>query len=366
VNVPFLDLNKLNLRHKTEILNKINSIIENGYFIRGNENKLFEEDFSRFLNQKHVIGVANGLDALRLIFRAYIELGRLSVGDEVIVPANTYIASVLAITENGLIPKFLEPNISSYNLDLSKITSFVSKKTKAVLMVHLYGQVSWDYNAVNELKKKGVIFVEDCAQSVGGSIAGDLCGSFGDASGFSFYPGKNLGAMGDGGAVVSNDIDLSNCIRSIANYGSKKKYLNEYKGLNSRLDEIQAAILRIKLPFLLSDNKRRFQIANMYNEKLKNLPIILPIINQSHVYHLYVIRSDKRAELQKFLEKKGIQTLIHYPIPPHLQKSYKEFNKIQLPITEEIHNTVLSLPISPVMNDMEVDYVCKQIELFFT
>ena len=366
MNVPFLDLNKLNLRHKIDILNKINSIIEKGYFIRGNENKLFEEDFSRFLNQKHTIGVANGLDALRLIFRAYIELGRLSVGDEVIVPANTYIASVLAITENGLIPKFLEPDISTYNLDLSKISSYVSDKTKAVLMVHLYGQVSWDYNAVNELKNKGLIFVEDCAQSVGGDINDTFCGSFGDASGFSFYPGKNLGAMGDGGAVVSNDTDLSDCIRSIANYGSKEKYLNDYKGLNSRLDEIQAAILRIKLPFLLSDNQRRFQIATIYNEKLKKWPIILPIINQSHVFHLYVVRSHKRTELQEFLAKKGVQTLIHYPIPPHLQKSYKEYNKMQLPITVEIHNTVLSLPISPVITDMEVDYVCKQIELFFT
>ncbi|MDG1841281.1 MAG: DegT/DnrJ/EryC1/StrS family aminotransferase, partial [Crocinitomicaceae bacterium] len=226
MNVPFLDLNKLNLRHKTEILNKINSIIENGYFIRGNENKLFEEDFSRFLNQKHTIGVANGLDALRLIFRAYIELGRLSVGDEVIVPANTYIASVLAITENGLIPKFLEPDISTYNLDLSKLSPYVSNKTKAVLMVHLYGQVSWDYNAVNELKNKGLIFVEDCAQSVGGNINDTFCGSFGDASGFSFYPGKNLGAWGDGGAITTNNKKLMLKILELRNWGSTKKYIH--------------------------------------------------------------------------------------------------------------------------------------------
>lgn len=361
--IPFLDLNAINSRFEKEFTLAFKNIVKNGYFINGEEVKSFETEFSTFIGSKHAIGVANGLDALRIIFKAYIELGILKKGDEVIVPANTYIASILAITENNLVPVLVEPNISTYNLDLNKLP--ITSKTKAILNVHLYGLANWDEDWFKKIKKEGIILIEDCAQSVGAKANNKKTGNLGDAAGFSFYPGKNLGALGDGGAVTTNNENLAKTIREISNYGSSKKYVCSIKGLNSRLDEIQAAFLRIKLLHLERDNQRRQQIATIYENELKNLPINLPLISGNHVYHLYVIRTSLRGELLKFLELNGIQTLIHYPIPPHKQNAYKELNHLSLPLTEEIHQTVLSLPISPVHSNEEIITVCEVIKKFF-
>jgi len=361
--ISFLDLNALNKRFEKEFTLAFQHVLIYGYYIQGKEVCQFEQELADYIGCKHVISVANGLDALRIILRAYIELGILQKGDEVIVPANTYIASILAITENDLIPVFVEPNVETFNLDPTKV-SFTSK-TKAILHVHLYGLVSWDESFYNEAKSKGIIIIEDCAQSIGARQAGIMSGNLGHAAGFSFYPGKNLGALGDGGAITTNDDTLAQIIRVISNYGSTKKYYNEYKGLNSRLDEIQATFLRIKLKKLDEDNFRRQQIAKIYEEELINSPLILPGFSSNHVYHLYVIRTERRNELKDFLEKEGIQTLIHYPIPPHKQKAYKEYNHLKLPLTEAIHDTVLSLPISPIHKNHEILKICELINLFF-
>jgi dTDP-4-amino-4,6-dideoxygalactose transaminase len=361
--IPFLDLNALNKRFEKEFTFAFQNILNNGYFILGDEVRQFEIELADYLGCKNVIGVANGLDALRIIFRGYIELGLLSPGDEVIVPANTYIASILAITENNLIPVFVEPNLDTYNLDLSKIS--ITPKTKAILHVHLYGSVTWDNSFYEEAKAKGILIIEDCAQSSGAKQNGKMSGNLGHAAGFSFYPGKNLGALGDGGAVTTNDDELAETVRAISNYGSTKKYFNEFKGLNSRLDELQAAFLRIKLRKLDEDNIRRREIASIYENELSETPITLPGLSDSHVLHLYVIRTPQRDELQRFLTAEGIQTLIHYPIPPHKQKAYKEFNHLSFPITEEIHKTVLSLPMSPTLTDEQVKFVCERIKVFF-
>ncbi len=361
--IPFLDLNAINSRFEKEFTIAFQNIVRNGYFILGEEVSHFEKELANYLGCKHVVGVANGLDALRIIIRAYIELGLLQKGDEIIVPANTYIASILAITENDLVPVFVEPDLNNYNLDSSKI--HFTSKTKAILHVHLYGLLSWDESFYNGLKSKGILVIEDCAQSIGSHMSGKMCGNLGNAAGFSFYPGKNLGALGDGGAITTNDDALAEKVRVISNYGSSKKYFNELKGLNSRLDEIQAAFLRIKLRKLDEDNERRQEIASIYENELKELPVNLPGLFINHVYHLYVIRSERREELKVFLEKKGIQSLIHYPIPPHKQNAYKEFNHLSLPITEEIHNTVLSLPMSPTLSDVQVKFVCENIISFF-
>lgn len=362
--ITFLDLNAINSRFEKEFTNAFQNIVRNGYFILGEEVKKFEVELAKYIGCKHVIGVGNGLDALRIIFRAYIELGILQKGDEVIVPANTYIASILAITENDLIPIFVEPEIQTYNLDSSQI-NFTSK-TKAILHVHLYGLITWDESFYNDLKSKGILLIEDCAQSIGASQSGKMSGNLGNAAGFSFYPGKNLGALGDGGAISTNDDALAEKVRAISNYGSTKKYFNDLKGLNSRLDEIQAAFLRIKLRKLDEDNNRRKEIASIYENELAETPITLPVLSINHVYHLYVIRTKKRNELQEFLTQEGIQTMIHYPIPPHKQFAYKEFNCLSLPITEEIHNTVLSLPMSPLLSNEQTKFVCEKINNFFT
>lgn len=361
--IPFLDLNAVNIRFEKEFTIALQNLIRKGYFINGDGVKQFESDLERYLGCEHVIGVANGLDALRIIFRAYIELGILEFGDEVIVPANTYIASILAITENNLVPVFVEPDIETYNLDYSQIK--FSSKTKAILHVHLYGLVSWNESFYLEAKSRGILIIEDCAQSIGAGQYNKMSGTFGNAAGFSFYPGKNLGALGDAGAIATNDDSLAQTVRVISNYGSAKKYFNEIKGLNSRLDEIQAAFLRIKLRKLDEDNKGRQKIAEIYENELKGTPLILPLFSENHVYHLYVVRTENREELKDFLDQEGIQTLIHYPIPPHKQKAYKEFNHLNLSITEKIHETVLSLPMSPTLTIEQVKFVCEKIKSFF-
>jgi len=363
--IKFLDLQKVNQQYATELKQLAGQVIDSGWYLLGDNVKIFEKELANYTQVPYAIGVANGLDALRLILRGYIEMGFFNEGDEVIVPANTYIASILAITDNNLVPVFVEPDPKTFNLDFSKIVNHITNRTKAIMIVHLYGRICWSEELVDISNKYQLKIIEDNAQAIGACWRGIKSGALGDAAGFSFYPSKNLGALGDGGAITTNNYDLAQKIRVISNYGSSKKYVNEVKGLNSRLDEIQAAFLRIKLQKLDEDNKRRLEIAAIYETELNDLPIILPEFSKNHVYHLYVIRTNKRDELQEFLGKQGIQTMIHYPIPPHKQMAYKEFNHLKLPITEQIHNTVLSLPISPVHENHEILEVCESIKRFF-
>jgi len=368
--INFLDLKKINNQYSEEIQNSIKRVLDSGWYLLGDETKSFEYEFSEFVGVKHTIGVANGLDALRIIFRAYLELGLMSEGDEVIVPANTYIASILAISDNSLKPVLVEPDINTYNINPDLIEASITEKTKAIMIVHLYGQNAY-YEKIGEIcKKYNLKLIEDCAQAQGACFKNRRVGSLGDAAGFSFYPGKNLGALGDAGAITTNDDELADLCRALGNYGSHKKYENIYKGFNSRLDEIQAAILRVKLKYLDIDNQKRREVAQYYLDNIKNDNIILPkifnyqfsIINYNeHVWHLFVIRTKERDKLQKYLSENGIETLIHYPIPPHKQLAFKEFNDWSLPITDMIHKEVLSLPISPVTSYSNLNYITKQI-----
>lgn len=357
--IKFLDLQKIAEKNSAEIKEAVNRVIDSGWYLQGKEVKQFEENFSAFCKAKYTIGVANGLDALRLILRAYIEMGIMEEGDEVIVPANTYIASLLAITENRLVPVLVEPDLQTYNLDLSKVEAALTARTKAVMSVHLYGQCAYSDELQQMCTTHGLKLIEDNAQAQGALYKGKPTGALGDAAGTSFYPGKNLGAFGDAGAVTTNDEALAEVIRALANYGSREKYINEYIGLNSRLDEIHAAVLAVKLKYLDADTRRRKEIASFYRAGITNPKIILPhvLTEEGHVWHLFVIRTSDREALQQFLLNNGIQTIIHYPIPPHKQKAYKELNGLSFPITEQIHREVLSLPISPVMTDEEVSKV---------
>jgi dTDP-4-amino-4,6-dideoxygalactose transaminase len=350
--IPFLDLKEINAQYRTELIEACTKVIDSGWYIQGNELNEFEKEFAHYCGAKHCIGVANGLDALILILRAYKEMGVMADGDEVIVPSNTYIASILAISQNDLVPVLVEPNIDTYLIDPSKIEEKITSKTKAILPVHLYGQTC-QMDAINEIAKKHALkVIEDSAQSHGAYFGDKRSGNLGDASGFSFYPGKNLGALGDGGAVTTNDDELANTIRALGNYGSHKKYENLYKGVNSRLDELQAAMLRVKLRYLDDEVGKRREIANYYLQNIKNEKIVLPTVRceDNHVWHLFVIRTTKRDELQKYLLDNDIQTLIHYPLAPHKQKAYKKWNNDSYPISEKIHKEVLSLPISPVQS----------------
>lgn len=365
--IKFLDLQKVNLLHQQEIENRLLKTFRSGWYLLGEEVKKFEKNLSNYIGSKHTIGTANGLDALRLIFRAYVELGIMQAGDEVIVPANTYIASLLAITDNKLVPVLVEPELSTYNIDISRIEEKISVKTKAIMLVHLYGQVIFSATIKAFAEKYSLKIIEDNAQAIGAQWNGTKTGNLGDAAGFSFYPGKNLGALGDAGAVTTNDDTLAKTIRALANYGSEEKYVNKYQGLNSRLDEMQAAVLDEKLKHLDAENEIRMQVAQYYSENIKNPLIILPEMpwdKSNHVWHLYVIRTPERDRLQKYLADNGIQTLIHYPIPPHKQQAYPELNELSLPITEQIHNEVLSLPISPVLTDEEINKVVDTINSY--
>lgn len=350
--IPFLDLKGINAQYRAELIEACVSVIDSGWYIQGDEYKKFETEFAEYCGTKYAVGVANGLDALILILRAYKELGIMSDGDEVIVPSNTYIASILAISENNLVPVLVKPDIDTYLLDPEKIEAKITSKTKAILPVHLYGQTC-QMDKINEIAKKhNLKVIEDSAQSHGAYFKDKRSGNLGDASGFSFYPGKNLGALGDGGSVTTNDEELANTIKALANYGSHKKYENLYKGVNSRLDEIQAAVLRVKLRYLDIETEKRREIANYYLENIKNDNIVLPTLRSedNHVWHVFVVRTTKRDKLQKHLLENGIQTLIHYPIPPHKQNAYKEWNDENHPISEQIHSEILSLPISGVQS----------------
>ncbi len=365
--IKFLDLQKINLAHQHEIEDRLLQTFRSGWYLMGNEVKTFEHNLAKYIGVSNVIGVANGLDALRLILRGYIELGVMHAGDEVIVPANTYIATVLAITDNQLQPVLIEPDLRTYNIDISKIEAAITSKTKAIMLVHLYGRVVWAKELEQLAEKYNLKIIEDNAQAIGAGWRGKKTGSLGDAAGFSFYPGKNLGALGDAGAVATQDDELAAAIRALANYGSEKKYVNIYKGLNSRLDEIQAAVLDVKLRYIDEENKQRRGIAKYYLQSIKNEKIFLPELpadEEEHVWHLFVVRTKERDKLQEYLTAKNIQTLIHYPIPPHQQQAYKEWSNLSFPVSEKIHNEVLSLPISPVVREEDVDTVVKVLNNF--
>lgn len=359
--IPFLDLKSVNAQYKKEMLEACEKVIDSGWYIQGNECKDFEKEFAKFCDTKYAIGVANGLDALILILRAYKELGFMKDGDEIIVPSNTYIASILAISQNNLVPILVEPDLNTYLLDSSKIEQKITSKTKAIMPVHLYGQTCQMEEINNIAKKYNLKVIEDSAQAHGAYYKDKKAGNLGDASGFSFYPGKNLGALGDGGAVTTNDKELADTIKALGNYGSHKKYENLYQGINSRLDEIQASMLRVKLKYLDKEIKQRKDIANYYLKNIKNDKIILPKIITDSVWHLFVIKAQDRDSLQKYLFDKNIQTLIHYPIPPHKQKAYKVWNNDTYNISEQIHNEVLSLPISAIQDLETTLYITKVI-----
>jgi dTDP-4-amino-4,6-dideoxygalactose transaminase len=372
--IKFLDIQKITASFEPELSTAINRVVKSGWFLMGEEVSAFEKEYAEYIGSEHCIGVANGLDALRLILKAYIELGVMKEGDEVIAPSNTYIASILAITDNRLKPVLVEPDINTYNLDISLIEKHITSRTRAIMIVHLYGQVCWSAQLKEIAKKFNLKIIEDNAQAVGAFLAAKSgnrrTGSLGDAAGHSFYPAKNLGTLGDGGAVTTDDNKLAEIIRALANYGSSNKYINDYKGLNSRLDEIHAAILRVKLPRLDTDNQHRREVAYYYMANIKNPDLILPRTRNpepgtpEHVWHLFVIRHPTREKLQQYLTYHGIQTLIHYPVPPHKQKAYKNWNSMFLPITERIHREVLSLPISQVISLTEVQRIITLINKF--
>lgn len=364
--IPFLDLKALNAQYRDELIAATTRVIDSGWYIQGTEVKAFEEEFADYCGSKYCIGVANGLDALTLTLRAWKEMGKLKEGDEVIVPANTYIASILAITENRLKPVLVEPDGATFNLCPEKTAAAITPNTKAVVAVHLYGQISPMRELMQLADKHGLLVLEDAAQAHGASIDGGKAGSWGHAAGFSFYPGKNLGALGDAGAVTTDDEELAITIRALGNYGSHKKYENLYQGVNSRLDEMQAAVLRVKLRHLDEEIQSRREVAEYYLAHIDNPNIELPAVGkrENHVWHLFVVRSAQRDVLQRYLAEQGVQTLIHYPVPPHLQRAYQEFSNAALPLTEEIHRLVLSLPMGPHLIPGQVSQVVEAINSF--
>ena len=366
--IKFLDLQKINQQYATELKQAAADVIDSGWYLQGENVKTFETNLSNYIGVTNAIGVANGLDALRLIFKAYIEMGIMQEGDEVIVPANTYIASILAITDNRLTPVLVEPDINTYNLDITKIEQSITSRTRAILVVHLYGQACWSEDLEIIAKHHHLKIVEDNAQAIGAVWQNTKAGALGDAAGFSFYPGKNLGALGDAGAITTNDDDLASVVSALGNYGSQKKYINDYQGLNSRLDEIQATFLNIKLKYIDAENKARKSIASYFLQTITNPDILMPSVKDwdCHVFHLFIIRTKRRDELQTYLSLKGIQTLIHYPVPPHLQKAYSHlhYSVGDFPITEEIANTCLSLPIWPNMEKDDFQKISFVINTF--
>ena len=364
--IEFLDLQKINNLYHQELKDACARVIDSGWYIRGKESAAFEKEFAEYCGTKYCVGVANGLDALILIIRAYKEFGIFKSGDEIIVPANTYIASILAISANDLVPVLVEPNFDDCLLGATKIEKSITNKTVAIMPVHLYGQIC-QMDIISELAKKhNLKVIEDSAQSHGAYFADKKSGNLGDASGFSFYPGKNLGALGDGGAVTTNDKELAGTIRALANYGSHEKYKNLYKGINSRLDEIQAAMLRVKLKYLDKDVECRTDIAKYYLANITNKKIILPKVRKqdNHVWHVFVIKTDDRNALQKYLLENGVETVIHYPIAPHHQAAYYELSNNNYPISEKIHQQVLSLPIGQYLSMDDVEYIVDTVNKF--
>lgn len=368
--VPFLDLKKINLRQEVAFEKAFKELLNSGWYILGQQVKNFEEKFASYCGVKYCIGVANGLDALILILEAYKKLGIMQDGDEVLVPSNTYIASILAVSKAGLVPVLVEPSLKDYLIDPTLIEEKITAKTKAILPVHLYGQAC-NMDAINEIAKKHQLkVIEDSAQSQGAIYKGKRCGNLGDASGFSFYPGKNLGALGDAGAITTNDEALAKTVMALRNYGSHIKYQNLYQGLNSRLDELQAPILSIKLDSLDEDNAYRRKVAQQYLKEIKNELVVLPTeVNNvkdelSHVWHVFTLRTKSREAFEKHLADVGVQTVIHYPVPPHKQPAYKEWNDLSFPISEKIHREIISIPISPVITEEQITEVINAVNSF--
>lgn len=367
-SVKFLDLKAINLKYELELTDAFKRVLHSGWYIKGKDLEAFERDFAAYCGVKHCIGVANGLDALILIIEAYKLMGLFQDGDEIIVPSNTYIASILAITRNNLVPVLAEPSELSFNIDPANVRQLITPKTKAILAVHLYGQCA-DMDPLLEIcKAHNLKLIEDSAQSQGATYKGRRSGNLGDASGFSFYPGKNLGALGDAGAITTNDSDLAEVILALHNYGSRVKYENLYQGVNSRLDELQAALLNVKLQYLDAENEARRQKAAVYLAKISNPLIKLPAIapGNEHIWHIFAVRisNNLRDRFRDYLAENGIQTVVHYPIPPHKQQAYKALNHLSLPIAEAIHNDVISLPLSPVMPEDEIEYLVEVCNRF--
>ena len=365
--IKFLDLQQINALHADELRRAMDSVLDSGWYLQGEQNRAFEREYADFIGTRHCVGCGNGLDALTLILRAYMELGRLRPGDEVIVPANTYIASILAVTRVGLRPVLVEPSEATLQIDPARIESALTGRTRAVMIVHLYGRNAMCGEIADLCRRHSLLLIEDNAQAHGCRWGDRLTGSLGDAAGHSFYPGKNLGALGDGGAVTTDDEELAAIIRSLANYGSSRKYVFPYRGVNSRLDELQAAVLRVRLRYLERENEHRQRAAALYRELLADAPVDLPAAmpRSEDVHHIFPVFSDRRDELQQYLASNGVQTLIHYPIPPHLQECYAGcWPDAVLPVTERIHRRELSLPISPVITDAEIERVSALLSRF--
>lgn len=362
--IPFLPLDKINNRFRDEIDARIKAILDKGWYLQGEENECFCRDFAAYCGTKYALGVANGLDALNLILRAY----GFGPGDEIIVPANTYIATILAISENGCTPVLVEPDLNTYNIAPDLIEAAITPRTRAIMVVHLYGQAVQMEKVWDIARRHGLKVIEDAAQAHGAYYQGKRVGNLGDVAAFSFYPGKNLGCMGDGGGITTNDDELYAKVKAIANYGSDRKYHHIYKGVNSRLDEIQAAVLDVKLAHLDTDNARRREIAAYYRRAIKNPRVVLPQTydEDAAVWHVFAVRTEHRDEFQKYLAENGVQTIIHYPTPPHKQEAYAEWNSLSYPITEKIHDEIISLPISPAMTDEEAAYVSDVVNRYMT
>jgi dTDP-4-amino-4,6-dideoxygalactose transaminase len=366
MDVPFLSLHDVNARLADELKAAAARVIDSGWYILGEELAAFEREFAAWCGTQYAVGTGNGLDALSLVLRAWREMGALAEGDEVIVPANTFIASFLAITENGLRPVPVEPDPLTFNIDPALVEAAIGPRTRVIMPVHLYGQLA-DMDALAEIAgRRGLLLLEDAAQAHGAVRHGKRAGSFGHAAAFSFFPTKNLGALGDGGAVVTDDERLAACVSALRNYGSEVKYHHPMRGINSRLDEIQAAMLRVKLRYLDADTARRRAIAAQYRDGIAHPGILLPVVRseEAHVWHLFVIRSPWRDALQRYLRTLGVQTQVHYPVPPHQQAAYPELADRALPITELLHAEVLSLPMSPTLTDAQVQRVIAACRSF--
>lgn len=364
--IPFLNLKNINLSYRQELIDAVTDVIDSGWYILREKVRAFENEFSKYCGVKKTIGTGNGLDALILIIRAYKEMNVFHEGDEILVPANTYIASILPITENRLKPILVEPDINTYNIDVNQLEEKITDRTKAILTVHLYGRVGYSDEMQSIADRYNLKIIEDSAQATGAMYKDKKVGNLGDASGFSFYPSKNLGALGDAGAVTTNDTELAEIIRALRNYGSHKKYHNKYKGVNSRLDELQAAVLSVKLKYLDQENEKRRGIAKLYLENINNEKLILPKaeIGKSNIWHLFVVRTENRNKFRQYLLDNGIESMIHYPIPPHKQKAFIDWNKNKYPITEEIHDTIISLPFNTAMTKEEISKVIEACNAF--
>ncbi|MCR4584047.1 MAG: DegT/DnrJ/EryC1/StrS family aminotransferase [Prevotella sp.] len=362
--MKYLDLKLMAARHAEEIQAAVRSVVDGGWYLKGEATRSFEEHYANYIGTRCCVGCGNGLDALTLVFRAYREMGVMKEGDEVIVPANTYIASILSITENGLVPVLVEPDVNTLQIDDSLIEQRISPRTRAVMIVHLYGRCAYTDKIGEICHRFHLKLIEDNAQAHGCTFGNRRTGSLGDVAGHSFYPTKNLGAMGDAGAVTTDDVDLAENIRTLGNYGSSRKYVFDYVGKNSRMDELQAAVLDVRLKYLDEDNRRRKEVASIYINKVKNPLVCIPQSQRDSVWHIFPVLSSCRDELQRYLLRVGVETQVHYPIPPHKQGCYSEWNKLSLPITEQIHREELSLPCHPGMTEEEVCQVVRLLNDF--